>query len=166
MGFATATASLSSGLVVRGGVRRLDQRSRLVPSRQHPADECDVAENVAHDTGESRAAVEVQRPAAPVVPPLLEPTKAIPLPVQNDAAPAAEKANEATAKRAPRRKAKCTAASITIRLDPDRHLSLRLLSAIENRSAQRLLLEALDRKLGEIAGLDELVDTARRPVAA
>ena len=40
-------------------------------------------------------------------------------------------------------------AAFTLRLDPDRRLGLRLLSAVSKRSAQQLLVEALD---GLIAG--------------
>ena len=48
--------------------------------------------------------------------------------------------------RAPRRSAK-----LSLRLDPDRHLRLKLLSAHQCRSGQALLIEALDRYL---AGCD------------
>ena len=39
-------------------------------------------------------------------------------------------------------------AAFTLRLDPERHLRLRLLSAVSNRSAQQLLVEALDEMIG------------------
>ena len=48
---------------------------------------------------------------------------------------------------------------ITLRLDADRHLQLRLASALAGRSAQQLLTEALDSM---IAGLPEVADMAAR----
>ena len=44
-------------------------------------------------------------------------------------------------------------AAFTLRLDPDRRLGLRLLSAVSKRSAQQLLVEALD---GLIAGNEKV----------
>lgn len=41
--------------------------------------------------------------------------------------------------------------AFTLRLDPDRHLKLRLASAVTHRSAQQLCVEALDRFLNELA---------------
>lgn len=38
-------------------------------------------------------------------------------------------------------------AAFTLRLDPDRHLRLRLASAVDNRSAQQILTQALDAYL-------------------
>ena len=45
-------------------------------------------------------------------------------------------------------------AAFTLRLDPERHLRLRLASAISHRSAQKLLIDALDAYLDTIPGLD------------
>lgn len=45
--------------------------------------------------------------------------------------------------------------AFTLRLDAERHLHLRLACAVQNRSAQQLVIEALDRLL------DELPDVAR-----
>lgn len=59
-------------------------------------------------------------------------------------------------------------AAFTLRLDEDRHLRLRLASAVSRRSAQRLVTEALDRFLEGIADIDQLTNhlnaksTARR----
>lgn len=47
-------------------------------------------------------------------------------------------------------------AAFTLRLDADRHLKLRLATAVRNRSAQQLVTEALDRYLGEMTELDDL----------
>ena len=50
----------------------------------------------------------------------------------------------------------------TLRLDNERHLKLRLASALCNRSAQQLVTEALDAFLESIAEVDDLA----RQVAA
>jgi len=50
-------------------------------------------------------------------------------------------------------------AAFTLRLDPDRHLRLRLASAMANRSAQQLVTDALDALLST---LPDVEDTARR----
>jgi predicted transcriptional regulator len=48
-------------------------------------------------------------------------------------------------------------AAFTLRLDPERHLRLRLLSALRHRSSQQLLIEALDALL---AGCEKVEDLA------
>lgn len=57
-------------------------------------------------------------------------------------------------------------AAFTLRLDPERHLRLRLACAVGHRSAQKLLIEALDNYLESVAGLDELADHASGGSAA
>lgn len=52
-------------------------------------------------------------------------------------------------------------AAFTLRLDEDRHLRLRLASALHRRSSQRLVTEALDALLNNMPGLDEMVAKAR-----
>ena len=49
-------------------------------------------------------------------------------------------------------------AAFTLRVDPDRHLKLRLACAVGNRSAQQLVTEALDLYLQSLPDLDELAD--------
>ncbi len=49
-------------------------------------------------------------------------------------------------------------AAFTLRLDTERHLRLRLASAVTNRSAQNIVSDALDAYLGELAELDGLVE--------
>lgn len=73
---------------------------------------------------------------------------------------------EVVAERKPRRvRAKALVpghkAAFTLRLDEDRHLRLRLASALHRRSSQRLVTEALDALLDGMAGLDEMVSKAR-----
>lgn len=52
--------------------------------------------------------------------------------------------------------AKGRKAAFTLRLDAERHLRLRLASTLQRRSAQQLLIEALDRMLDEMPGLNRL----------
>jgi predicted DNA-binding protein len=47
-------------------------------------------------------------------------------------------------------------AAFTLRLDTDRHLRLRLASAVTNRSAQQLVTEALDAFLESLTDVDTL----------
>lgn len=47
-------------------------------------------------------------------------------------------------------------AAFTLRLDPDRHLKLRLACAIRHRSAQQIVSEALDKFLQSLPELDTL----------
>jgi hypothetical protein len=55
------------------------------------------------------------------------------------------------------RKAK---AAFTLRLDAERHLRLRLASAVSNRSAQQIVTEALDALLATVPGLEALAEKA------
>lgn len=49
-------------------------------------------------------------------------------------------------------------AAFTLRLDADRHLRLRLASAVRNASSQQLVTEALDAFLATLPEVDTLVD--------
>ncbi len=53
-------------------------------------------------------------------------------------------------------------AAFTLRLDPSRHLKLRLACAVNGRSAQQLVTDALDRLLDEMPELDAMADKAKR----
>jgi hypothetical protein len=53
-------------------------------------------------------------------------------------------------------------AAFTLRLDPDRHLKLRLACAVNGRSAQQLVTDALDQLLGHIPELDAMASKAKR----
>jgi hypothetical protein len=53
-------------------------------------------------------------------------------------------------------------AAFTLRLDAERHLRLRLACTVENRSAQQLVVDALDRFLETKPGLDDLARRARQ----
>jgi len=77
-------------------------------------------------------------------------------------APAAPRAARRAPRRAPPPAPAAAAASrkaaFTLRLDADRHLRLRLATAMRNRSAQQLVTEALDQFLAAIPELDELAE--------
>ena len=60
---------------------------------------------------------------------------------------------------APGTKAK---AAFTLRLDPERHLKLRLACAVNARSAQQLVTDALDHLLGDMPELDAMAQKAKR----
>jgi len=50
-------------------------------------------------------------------------------------------------------------AAFTLRLDPDRHLKLRLVCAVEHRSAQQIVVEALDAFLSSNAAVAHIAST-------
>ena len=53
-------------------------------------------------------------------------------------------------------------AAFTLRVDETRHLKLRLACAMQGRSAQQLVTQALDRLLEELPELDDLAKRVRR----
>jgi hypothetical protein len=53
-------------------------------------------------------------------------------------------------------------AAFTLRLDPDRHLKLRLACAVSGRSAQMLVTDAVDQLLAGIPELDAMAAKAKR----
>ncbi len=70
---------------------------------------------------------------------------------------------------APRRSSKQRAApgskakaAFTLRLDPERHLKLRLACAVSSRSAQLLVTDALDQLLARMPELDAMAAKAKR----
>jgi hypothetical protein len=71
----------------------------------------------------------------------------------------------ATATRLRRETAHTTKSAFTLRLDQDRHLQLRLASALTGRSAQALVTQALDQfvlSLPDVAALVEQLPPAKR----
>ena len=51
-------------------------------------------------------------------------------------------------------------AAFTLRLDPSRHLKLRLACAVNGRSAQQLVTDAVDRLLADMPELDSMAERA------
>ena len=169
-------ASLSSGLLARKGQARPAMRSQgfgSFGSVQQGAD--DLGWNDMGPGEPPAAAAPVVAPvAAPVTPimsgPAAEPAAAEvgePVPVvlvqrallsEQIAAPEVTKSvSVATATRIRRETQHGGKAAFTLRVDADRHLRLRLASAITNRSAQDLVTEALDALLGAVPEVEALV---------
>lgn len=73
-----------------------------------------------------------------------------------DEAPAQSVKKAKTSKKLPRR------AAFTLRLDPDRHLKLRLAATMRGLSAQALMTEALDHMLGRIDDIEALAARMKR----
>jgi hypothetical protein len=100
------------------------------------------------------ASVVVAEPAPP--PPVVEQQRAVEAafaPASKPRAPAKARktAPAVTARNMPEHKAK---SAFTLRLDPQRHLKLRLACALKHRSAQQLVTEALDAFLANQPELD------------
>ena len=163
-------ASLSSGLLARKGQARPAMRSQGFGgfAGTGPAAD-DLGWN---DMGGSEA------PGAPAP---LAPAPAVAAPVasagpvptvlvqrellaaQIESPAAVKSVSVATATRIRRETQHGGKAAFTLRVDADRHLRLRLASAITNRSAQDLVTEALDALLGAVPEVEALV--AQLPTA-
>ena len=176
MGNAKPFASLSSGLLARKGQAKPAMRPQgFLGMSPVPTD--DLGWN---DMGydELPPMEDVGAPVQAEVPPVVrqremlgerfpaEPVEqredvAAPEPIAEVAAPVAVRpVSDGTLKRLGREtKAKKGAkAAFTLRLDTERHLRLRLASAVTNRSAQNIVSDALDAYLGELTELDGLVE--------
>lgn len=156
-------ASLSSGLLARKGQARPAMRSQGFGGfGQSGQGVDDLGWN---DMGTSEAA-----PARPAAAPLVS-TEAVaqsgPVPTvlvqrellaaQIESPEAKKSVSVATATRIRRETQHGGKAAFTLRVDSDRHLRLRLASAITNRSAQDLVTEALDALLGAVPEVEALV---------
>jgi len=95
--------------------------------------------------GDDEAEAEVEPPVVQMVVPVAAP------------APAPRRAPQPRAVRGSKAKA-----AFTLRLDPDRHLKLRLACAVDGRSAQQLVTDALDQFMAEMPELDALAAKAKR----
>ena len=98
------------------------------------------------------------KPKAQVAPvePVAAPVVAVAASV---ASPAPAPRRAPRSRSAPGSKAK---AAFTLRLDPDRHLKLRLACAVNGRSAQQLVTDALDQLLGDMPELEAMAEKAKR----
>jgi hypothetical protein len=88
---------------------------------------------------------------------IAEPYQAAPAPVV--IIPSAAPRRAPTPRSAPGTKGK---AAFTLRLDPARHLKLRLACAVGGRSAQQIVTDALDRLLTDMPELDAMAEKAKR----
>lgn len=136
-------ASLSAGLLARKGDARPAMRRAYLPSSGSPVlppfSQDDLGWNdMGHDEAEP---VQLVTPASAATP-----AQAVrPAVVEQRAALAKKMAlpprSAAPVEAAIARKGK---AAFTLRLDPERHLRLRLACAVNNRSAQQIVTQALD----------------------
>ncbi len=153
LGSSKPAASLSSGLLARKGHARPAMR---------PQGYVSISPAPAHDDlGWNDMGEDVE--PAPVPVPVLQreqlseafaPPPAVPEPRDE---PGSAPVSVATAARIAREvTAHKTKAAFTLRLDTDRHLRLRLASAVSHRSAQQLVSEALDKFLESLPEVEEL----------
>ena len=155
-------ASLSSGLLARKGQARPAMRSQGFGGfAGTPLAGDDLGWN---DMGTGDAPAPVLAPpvvaTAPVVPAGPVPTVLVEraaLAAQIEAPQAPATVSVATATRIRRETQHGGKAAFTLRVDADRHLRLRLASAITNRSAQDLVTEALDALLAAVPEVEALV---------
>lgn len=165
--------SLSSGLLARKGQARPAMRSQgfggfgTVPQSLDDLGWNDMGSSALD--AEAPAPVEPVRPLVEVedagpapTPPVLLEREALKASVE---VPAVEcSVSVPTATRLRRETQQQGKAAFTLRVDPDRHLKLRLASALTNRSAQDLVTQALDALIGAIPEVDLMV--AQLPKAA
>jgi len=122
-----------------------DQQAEI-EDRLAPADD-DIDEEYDETAELYDSEEEAQRPVAAV---------AMPAVVQ---APAPRPRRAPRARSAPGSKGK---AAFTLRLDPERHLKLRLACAVDGRSAQQVVTDALDQFLAAVPELDAMAEKAKR----
>jgi hypothetical protein len=126
--------------------------------------QAEIVERLNGDEGEEEIdeTAEIHEPEAEEAPAVeVSPVIAAPAPVPPAAfAPAAvPRPRRAPRPRsAPGSKGK---AAFTLRLDPDRHLKLRLACAVDGRSAQQLVTDALDQLLERVPELDSMAAKAK-----
>lgn len=165
-------ASLSPTLLARKGAARPAMRPQIQPLRQfeNAALQADPLEDLGwNDHGETQANAAGEPRNAPPgeVVPIAgdEPAMA----VAADAMPEVvrqqmELGRKLAGGKPPRRSALADGrrAAFTLRLDAERHLKLRLACTIANRSAQQLMIEALDRLIAETPEIASLARQVRK----
>jgi hypothetical protein len=157
------TASLSSGLLARKGHARPAMRPQgFVSHAPHAAEDLgwnDMGDEMHPQLHPVQAPVAVPMPPPPVLQQRadleeqLAPEAATPPPAPVPLPPRAVARVVREVKAATKNNSK---AAFTLRLDTDRHLRLRLASAVHNRSAQQLVTEALDAFLESLTDVDAL----------
>ena len=163
------TASLSSSLLARKGQARPAMRPQGFVGMSPATTQDDLGWNdMGEDHGPAPEPQPQPQPQHQPKPPVLRQIEALderlnqPEPPQQPVAaqPAVEPAPAAiapaAAARLAREVAKKSKAAFTLRLDNDRHLRLRLASAVTNRSAQQLVTEALDAFLESLTEVEAL----------
>ncbi len=160
-------ASLSSGLLARKGQARPAMRSQGFGGfggTTHGIDDLGWNDMGTSEPAPVAAPVSALVSAAAPAPAVAD-DKPVPtvlvqrelLAAQIESPDAVKSVSVATATRIRRETQHAGKAAFTLRVDADRHLRLRLASAITNRSAQDLVTEALDALLGAIPEVEALV---------
>ncbi len=148
-------ASLSSGLLARKGQARPAMRSQGFGGFGGVSQGIEDLGWNDMGTTEPVAAPVALAPAPEPVPTVLVQRELL---TSQIASPEAKKSvSVATATRIRRETQHGGKAAFTLRVDADRHLRLRLASAITNRSSQDLITEALDALLGAVPEVEALV---------
>jgi hypothetical protein len=148
-----------------------DQQAEI-EERFADADQADEADDA--DDDEIDATAELGEPEADPAPApsavlakrIVTPVHApSPVPAPVLARPAITPVHAPAPRRAPRPRSapgSKSKAAFTLRLDPNRHLKLRLACAVDGRSAQQLVTDALDQLLERMPDLDGLAEKAKR----
>ena len=155
-------ASLTSGLLARKGAAQPAMRRPVMGFGQQA-----TAALLQDDLGWNDMGFDVTEPEpVPAEPravvgltPMTQPPVAAPVPtVMVEREELAERMEAAVKTIAPAKRAatKGRKAAFTLRLDADRHLKLRLASAVVGRSAQQMVTEALDHFLAALPEIDKL----------
>lgn len=173
MGNPKPQASLSSSLLARKGQARPAMRPQGFSGFGNLADAMDdLGWNDLGQADETAAPSPQLRPVTPedtapvAVPPVLREREALkeeveapaPAPAKPEPAPMTHAALTRIGRSVRARQTKPKSA-FTLRLDTDRHLRLRLATAISGRSAQQLVTEALDGFLATLPEVEELAST-------
>jgi hypothetical protein len=162
----------------------IDEHSRVHPTGLSPVhspvhtQQAEIAERLAGDETDSEVdgtedevdeTAEIYEPeaeleAAPEPPSVLDQlsasAKSVPVPSPAPSPRSAPSSRPvSTPRSAPGSKAK---AAFTLRLDPQRHLKLRLACAVGGRSAQQIVTDALDQLLGAMPELEAMAAKAKR----
>ncbi|WP_033921324.1 hypothetical protein [Sphingomonas sp. 37zxx] len=165
-GSAKPIASLSSGLLARKGQAKPAMRPQGLMGYNSLAEDLGWNDMGSPAPAEPIASATQPDPHPPV-PPVLRQREALAqevvpfAPVESPVSRAvsantvARMAREVTAKK--------TKAAFTLRLEADRHLRLRLASAVRNQSAQMLMIQALDAFLATVPEVEVLA--SQLPVA-
>lgn len=164
-------ASLTPTLLARKGGARPAMRPQVAPLRQFDNNAArqldDLGWNdMGSDADETDAQPEQHSAEIVELNPGLELPAARQPEVLRQQAELAERVGQKSNKKsaAPRRSALTDGrrAAFTLRLDAERHLKLRLACVTSNRSAQQLVIEALDQLIGDMPEVAELAAKVRK----
>lgn len=169
-------ASLTANLLARRGAARPAMRRPSLAGLQSGSTYSDDLgwNDMGHEPAAEADQPEVDKNVAPVgveapvpIKPSMVARDSDPAPVSPAKEQMLSLAEQISLRSAPRKTSSARPASLagearkaafTLRLDTERHLRLRLLSAVSNRSAQQLLVEALDEVIARNAKVQELAE--------